>query len=91
MNIQIRQENPEDHAHIYRVTEQAFLNAPNTEHTEQFIVEALRQSGVLTISHVAVADGDIIGHVAISPVSISDGTAEWFGLGQISAWRSRVP
>jgi len=26
----------------------------------------------------------VIGHVAVSPVSISDGTADWYGLGPIS-------
>lgn len=84
LDIQIREESAGDSAQIHRVTEQAFLNVPHTEHTEQFIVEALRNSGVLTISQVAVANGEIIGHVAISPVTISNGATGWFGLGPIS-------
>ena len=73
-----------DEARIHQVTEHAFLNAPHTDHTEQFIVDALRRAGALTISQVAIADREIIGHVAISPVTLSDGATDWFGLGPIS-------
>jgi len=73
-----------DEARIHQVTEHAFLNAPHTDHTEQFIVDALRRAGALTISQVAIADREIIGHVAISPVTLSDGATGWFGLGPIS-------
>jgi putative acetyltransferase len=66
------------------VTISAFLNAPHTGHTEHFIVSALRKAGVLAISLVADAGGTVIGHVAVSPVSISDGASGWFGLGPIS-------
>jgi putative acetyltransferase len=66
------------------VTIAAFLHAPHTSHTEQFIVAALRKSGQLTVSLVANADGAVVGHVAISPVSISDGASGWYGLGPIS-------
>ncbi len=62
----------------------AFLNAPHTSHTEQFIISALRKAGALTVSLVADAAGTVIGHVAVSPVSISDGTCGWCGLGPIA-------
>ena len=62
----------------------AFLEAPHTDHTEQFIVKALRESGALSISLVAEDEGNIIGHVALSPVTISDGAESWYGLGPIS-------
>ncbi len=42
---------------------------------EQFIVEALRDARALTVSLVAEQDGRIVGPVAVSPVSISDGTS----------------
>ncbi|GIU43563.1 GNAT family N-acetyltransferase [Shewanella algidipiscicola] len=84
MNIQISHESPADAAKIHQLTEQAFLNAPHTDHTEQFIVDALRRAGMLTISLVAKADGEIIGHVAISPVTLSNGATHWYGLGPIS-------
>lgn len=84
MNIQISNESSADIAKIHQVTERAFLNAPHTDHTEQFIVDALRREGALTISHIAKANGEIIGHVAISPVTFSNDEANWFGLGPIS-------
>ena len=84
MTINIRAETPSDIQAIHQVTETAFLNAEHTDHTEQFIVKALRDAGALTLSLVAEEDGQIIGHVALSPVVISDGAKAWYGLGPIS-------
>jgi putative acetyltransferase len=84
MQIEIRNETAVDVAEIEAVTISAFRNAPHTSHTEQFIVSALRKAGKLTLSLVADAEGKIIGHVAVSPVCISDGTSAWFGFGPIS-------
>lgn len=83
-HIEIRNEKPNDIEQIRRVIELAFRDALHTDHTEQFIEKALRESGVLALSLVAEADGKIIGHVAFSPVSISDGTTNRYGLGPIS-------
>ncbi|MFX5839845.1 N-acetyltransferase, partial [Acinetobacter baumannii] len=80
----IRFEIPEDVVRIHALTAAAFLNAPHTDHTEQFVVDALRSANALTISLVAEEGGEIVGHVAVSPVSISDGSSGWFGLGPIS-------
>lgn len=84
MSITIRPESSADAQAIEAVTACAFRDAPHTSHTEQHIVESLRRAGKLVISLVAEADGRVIGHVAISPVSISDGASGWFGLGPIS-------
>jgi putative acetyltransferase len=84
MSVRIRHETAADVPAIEAVTISAFLNASHTGHTEQFIVGALRKAGVLAISLVADAGGTVIGHVAVSPVSISDGASGWFGLGPIS-------
>lgn len=82
--VRIRDEIHADQAAIETVTEAAFRNAPHAGHTEQFIVNALRAAGKLSLSLVAEIDDEIVGHVAVSPVSISDGTPNWFGLGPIS-------
>jgi putative acetyltransferase len=55
-----------------------------SNHTEQFIIEALRNAKALTVSLVADVDGRVVGHIAFSPVTISDGTQGWYGLGPIS-------
>jgi putative acetyltransferase len=84
MEIRIRQEAPADVPEIEAVTVAAFLNAPHAGHNEQRIVDALRQAGALTLSLVAEAGGVIVGHVAVSRVTISDGRIGWFGLGPVS-------
>ena len=84
MSISIRKEQPSDAQSIHEVTVAAFLEASHTDHTEQFIIKALRESGALSISLVAEDDGNIVGHVALSPVTISDGADGWYGLGPIS-------
>jgi putative acetyltransferase len=84
MQFEIRPETPADAAAIEALTIAAFLNAPHTGHNEHFIINALRQAGKLTVSLVAAARDSVIGHVAISPVSISDGAAAWYGLGPVS-------
>ncbi len=84
MDIAIRNEIATDVDAIDAVTTAAFLAAPHTDHTEQFIVKALRKAGKLTESLVAEVDGTVVGHVAVSPVSISDGASDWYGLGPIS-------
>ncbi|BBO35369.1 GNAT family N-acetyltransferase [Lacipirellula parvula] len=82
--MRIRSETREDVPAIAAVTKAAFLHAPHTDHTEQFIVAALRAAGTLSISLVAEEGGVIVGHVAVSPVTISDGSPDWYGLGPIS-------
>ena len=84
MPLHIRPEHAADAPAIERLTEAAFEHAPHTDHTEQFIVRALRAAGALTVSLVAEQAGALVGHVALSPVTISDGTPGWFGLGPIS-------
>jgi putative acetyltransferase len=84
VKVDIRAEQPTDCEAIDAVTAAAFLNAPYSDHTEQFIVKGLRKAGELSISLVAELDGVVIGHVAVSPVTIADGSTGWFGLGPIS-------
>ncbi len=84
MTMNLRDEATGDIHAIHVLTEAAFRNAPHTARTEQFIVDALRRAGALTVSLVAEENGMIIGHVAISPVIISDGSPGWYGLGPIS-------
>ena len=84
MTLTLRQESPADIPMIHALTKAAFLNAPHTAHTEQFVVDALRNADAIFISLIAEDDGVIVGHIAISSVSISDGTAGWYGLGPIS-------
>lgn len=80
----IRPEAPADVPAIHALTRDAFEHAPHTDHTEHFIVDALRAAGALTLSLVDEQDGVLRGHVALSPVAVSNGATGWFGLGPIS-------
>jgi putative acetyltransferase len=80
----IRKEKRSDVEAITQVTIAAFRTLPISNHTEQFIIKALRAAGALTLSLVAEIDGEIIGHIAFSPVTISDGTKNWYGMGPLS-------
>ncbi|UNW06573.1 MULTISPECIES: GNAT family N-acetyltransferase [unclassified Acinetobacter] len=84
MKIIIRDERLEDIPAIAKLTRAAFQNTDHSSHTEQFIVNALRTHGQLTISLVAIENNQLVGHVAISPVTISSGETGWYGLGPIS-------
>jgi putative acetyltransferase len=88
----IRAERPADAGAIFRITDAAFQGHPHSRGTEPFIVDALREAGALTLSLVAERDGEIAGHVAVSPVDISDGSKGWYALGPLSVapeWQGR--
>ena len=80
----IRKETTSDIEAITQVTIAAFRTLPISNQTEQFIIKALRDAGALTLSLVAEIDGRVVGHVAFSPLVISDGTKDWYGLGPVS-------
>ena len=80
----IRKETIADIETISEVTIAAFRALPISNNTEQFIINALRAADALTISLVAEVDGKIVGHVAFSPVTISDSSTGWYGLGPVS-------
>lgn len=82
--IVIRNETNADVGAITEVTVAAFKTLEISNNTEQFIIMALRAAKALTISLVAELDDHVIGHVAFSPVTLSVGTPNWYGLGPVS-------
>ena len=82
--VVIRPEQPADIEAIYDLTRRAFAPMSFSDQTEHYIVNALRAQGALTLSLVAEHAGQVVGHVAFSPASISDGSTGWYALGPIS-------
>ncbi len=82
--MNIRLERPEDAPAIHALTEAAFENVRYSAHTEARIVDALRSSGTLTLSLVALDGSDIVGHAAFSPVRIDGAPCNWYGIGPVS-------
>ncbi len=83
-NLLIRDETSTDYRAISEVTIAAFETMEISNHTEQFIIEALRSAKALSVSLVAELDGRIVGHIAFSPVTLPDGAKDWYGLGPVS-------
>jgi putative acetyltransferase len=82
--IAIRNETDADIDAITEVTIAAFKTLEVSNQTEHFIIQALRAAKALTISLVVELNCRVVGHIAFSPVTISDGTKNWYGLGPVS-------
>ena len=91
--MRIRADTPADAAAIEALTIAAFAQSSHSSHTEQFIVRALRAAGELTLSIAAEEHGQVVGHVALSPVTITNDHGHkakgWYGLGPISVLPQR--
>ena len=78
-----------DHVAITNLIIASFQNVPYSEHREQDIVTALRRHGQLSVSKVATDQKDVIGYIAISPVTVSTGQSGWYGLGPLAVHPDR--
>jgi putative acetyltransferase len=91
--VRIRPEQPRDLAAIRALVYQAFLDDPHREPgtppIEHEIVDRLRARGALALSLVAEVDGEVIGHIAFSPVRVDGADVGWFGLGPVAVHPDR--
>jgi len=62
---------------------------PFSDDTEARVIDALRVAGALARSLVATQGGEVVGHVAFSPVTINGEAGDWYGLGPVSVWPDR--
>jgi putative acetyltransferase len=62
----------------------AFGDAPHSSGNKAAIVDGLREGGALTISLIAEDEGELVGHVAFSPVKINAEAVDWYRLGPIA-------
>lgn len=85
MDLHIEPERPGDEATIHDLTRRAFAGRPYAAGDEQELVDALRAAGALALSLVARLDGQIVGHLALSPATHESGAPGWYTLGPISA------
>jgi len=67
MLSKIREERPEDIAAIRAVNRRAF-----DQEQEGNIVDALRSNGVALLSLVATLNGQVVGHIMYSPITVGD-------------------
>jgi putative acetyltransferase len=81
--MQVRPETEADHALIRGIHVAAFANHPHSKQTEHLIVDALRAAKALSLSLVAEVNGDVVGHIAFSPIWIEEQDYGWFILGPV--------
>lgn len=80
----IRRERLGDVAAVYKLVAAAFAGTPYSDGSEADIIRRLRKAGALSLALVAEEEERVVGHIAFSPVGISDGTDGWFGLGPLA-------
>jgi putative acetyltransferase len=80
----IRHEQPGDSPAVRKVHESAF---PTPDEAD--LVDALRVSGDLWLSLVAVDGGEVVGHVAFSPVTVDGEEASGMGLAPVAVHPDR--
>lgn len=78
MQIQVRKERPDDIPAIHTLNKIAF-----DQEQEAKIVDALRKNGAAMLSLVAICNGQVVGHIMYSPVTIGD-KLEGAALGSMS-------
>lgn len=83
--LRIEPERPGDANEIRRITTAAFAPMPFSDGDEARVIDALRAAGALSVSLVAIsAEGELVGHIAFSPVRIDGRAGDWYGLGPVS-------
>lgn len=80
----IRSERPDDIEDIANVIQLAFADSPYSDQQEHLIVDNLRRADALHLAVIAQSKHQIVGFAGISPVEISDGASNWYGLGPVA-------
>jgi putative acetyltransferase len=88
LSIEIHPETEREIADIRDINVDAFRDHPISRQTEHLIVEALRDSGALEVSLVAVSEGRPVGHIAFSRAPVGDAESGWFVLGPVAVLSS---
>ena len=83
--LTVRAERDEDHQTIRDLTYAAFKPMAYSDDTEAEMIDGLRSAGALTLSLVAELNGELVGHVAFSPITVNDEACNWFVLGPVAA------
>lgn len=84
----IRKECSQDTDAIRKLIFEAFKghphHEPGTDPTEHLIPDRLRREDALTLSLVAEREGELIGHLALSPIQINGCDSHWLGLAPLA-------
>ncbi len=82
--MKLRNEIPGDETAIHELTKIAFAPIERSDGSEPMIIDRRRKNSDLTLSLVVLDHNQIVGHIAFSPVTVSESSGVWFGLGPVS-------
>ena len=82
--LELKDERTQDIDAIYELTQLAFADMPYSDGDEQDVVNRLRDANALLLSNVAWLNGDIVGQVSFSPVTLNGVESNWVALGPVS-------
>lgn len=82
--MRIRDLIPDDEAVVRELISLAFKAVPVSRQTEAAIHAALRAAGAARVALVAEAEGEVVGQIDISPVTIGGIDRNWLGVGPIA-------
>jgi putative acetyltransferase len=82
--LTIRDERTGDEHEVDQIVTAAFSNHPHSDQRGGWIVRRLRAGKALTMSMVADENGQLVVHVAFSPVQIDGASAGWHDLGPVA-------
>lgn len=82
--VNVRPETINDLERINEIIVSAFKDHPYSNQKEHLLVAGLRIQGVLDVSLVAEFEGEIVGHIAFSKVTINGEHTHWYGLAPVS-------
>lgn len=84
MPVFLRNETDKDHLVVAELVRIAFLNNPHSDGSESRIISRLRARRELFLSLVAVQDGEVVGYIAFSPITLAPEVPRWHGLGPLA-------
>jgi predicted N-acetyltransferase YhbS len=82
MDVIIRQETYADYPQVFNLVKQAFSTLEISDHTEQFLVERLRNSAAFIpeLSIVAEYENKLVGHILLTKIKIVNKETEFESL-----------
>lgn len=82
MNIELRQEMPNDYANVKKIIQEAFKDILHSDQREHLLVERLRDSAAFipALSIVACQGNEVVGHILLTKIKIKNQTQSFESL-----------
>ena len=82
--LSIRPESKDDHTGVSELLQLAYVHSPYRHHNEHQFVETLRFEKALDVALVAHLDGDVVGYIALSKITVDRRDIGWYAIAPIA-------